>query len=71
VACSACRAERYVMVGDLVTRLGSEQRLVTLVPPLRCREENCRRPPSSVVLRSKFPAAMGGPAMVEVHLIGR
>lgn len=35
------------------------------------REGDCRRPPSSVVLRSKFPAAMGGLAMVEVQLIGR
>ncbi len=71
VACDACRAERAVMVRDLVARFGAEQRLVFLIPRLRCRVPACRRPPTQVRLRSKFPAAMGGPAMVEVVLKGK
>ena len=35
--------------------------LVMLVPRLRCRVETCRRPPSRVVLRNRYPAALGGP----------
>ncbi len=68
VECAACRAERYVMIRDLIARFGSEQRLVFLVTQLRCKAMTCRRPPSQVRLRSKFPAAMGGPAMVEVTI---
>ena len=47
-SCGPCRADR----------LGSERTLVVLVPRLRC--ETCRRQPSNVVLRNKYPAQMGG-----------
>ena len=71
VACDHCRAERAVMVRDLIARLGSEQRLVFLVPRLRCKEPRCRRPPSLVRLRNRFPAQMGGPnPLVEVVVRG-
>lgn len=68
VSCGACRADRVVHVRDLVAQYGSEQRLVMLMPRLRCREAFCRRPPSHILLRSRFPASMGGPAMVEIVL---
>ena len=71
VACDSCRTERAVMLKDLVARFGSEQRLIFLVTRLRCKEPSCKRPPSMVRLRSKYPAQMGGPAMVEVTLHGR
>ena len=69
VACDHCRAERAVMVRDLVARFGSEQRLVFLVTRLRCKEPRCRRPPDRIRLRSKFPA-LPGPETVEVWLKG-
>ena len=69
VACDHCRAERAVMVRDLVARFGPEQRLVFLVQRLRCKEPRCRRPPDRVRLRSKFPA-LPGPDVVEVWLKG-
>lgn len=66
VSCSACRIERVLLVFDLVKRFGPERTLVVLVPRLRCGQPTCRRPPSSVILRNKYPAAMGGPGFVEV-----
>ena len=65
-SCGPCRADRLVMVGDLVARYGSERTLVVLVPRLRCG--TCRRPPSDVVLRNKYPAQMGGSGFVQVIL---
>jgi hypothetical protein len=57
-SCGACRADRIVLVRELIARYGSEQRLVMLVPKLRCGQ--CRRPPSGVILRNRNPPAMGG-----------
>ena len=65
VACDACRADRILAVRNLVELVGPDQKLVTLVPRLRCREAACRRPPSQVRLRSKFPIHPG-PEMIEV-----
>ncbi len=70
VTCDACRADRIVMVGELVARHGSERTLAMLVPRLRCREAACRRPPAGVVPRNRYPAQMGGPGFVEVMLKG-
>ena len=70
VACDHCRAERAVMVRDLVSRFGAEQRLVMLVPKLRCKEPQCRRPPDRIRLRSRFPV-QPGPALVEVWVKGQ
>ncbi len=69
-ACDNCRTERAVMVRDLVARFGSEQRLAFLVTRLRCKEPRCRRPPSQVRLRSRFPAQAGGGPMIEVVMKG-
>ena len=68
-SCGACRADRYIMVSELVGRSGPDATLVMLLPRLRCREAGCRQPPGAVVLRSKLTAATGGPAMVSVELI--
>ncbi len=65
-SCGACRADRIVFVRELVARYGSEQRLVILVPKSRCGQ--CRRPPSNVILRNRYPAATGGPGLVEVAI---
>ena len=65
-SCGACRADRIVMVSDLVARYGAERTLVVLVPRLRCG--TCRRPPTDVVLRNKYPAQMGGSGFVQVVL---
>ena len=65
-SCGACRADRIMLMSELVARFGSEQRLVVLVPKLRCAD--CRRPPSALVLRNRYPAAVGGPGLVEVVL---
>ena len=65
-SCGACRADRILMVSDLVARYGAERTLVMLVPRLRCG--TCRRPPSDVVLRNKYPAQMGGSGFVQVIL---
>ena len=54
VACDHCRAERAVMVRDLVARFGSEQRLVFLVTRLRCKEPRRCRPPDRVRLRASI-----------------
>ena len=54
---------------NLVSRCGEAPTLVTLVPRLRCGVETCRRPPSRVVLRNRYPATMGGPGYVEVALV--
>ena len=67
-SCGACRADRIVFVQELVASFGSEKTLAVLVPKLRCRQ--CRRPPSSVILRSRYPAAIGGPGLVEFVLAG-
>ena len=67
-ACGPCRSERIIMVFDLVKRFGIDARLVALVPKLRCRQEGCRRAPSHLVLRNRYPAQAGGPGLVEVVL---
>jgi hypothetical protein len=70
VTCESCRAERIVPLRDLITAYGPERTLVMLVPRLRCRIPACRRPPSLVRLRSRFPAHPG-PPIVDVVLAGR
>jgi hypothetical protein len=56
------------MVRDLVTRFGPDQRLAFLVNRLVCKQ-GCRRAPSRIILRSRFPADPG-PPMIEVVLKG-
>ena len=68
-SCSVCRADRVLFVRELVERFGQEATLVMLAPRLRCGVETCRRPPSRVALRNRYPAAMGGPGFVEVVLL--
>ena len=68
-SCGACRADRLMMLGELVARYGSARTLVVLVPRLRCR--TCRRPPTDVVLRNKYPAQMGGGFVQVVLRSGR
>ncbi len=70
VTCAACRAERILPVSDLLAAYGAQRTLVMLVPRLRCRVAACRRPPSLVRLRSRFPAHPG-PPIVDVVLTGR
>ena len=67
-SCSGCRADRVVFVRDLVERFGEDATLVMLVLRLRCRVETCRRPPVRVMLRNRYPAAIGGPGFVELVL---
>ncbi len=69
-SCSACRADRVLMIRNLVERFGPDRTLVMLVPRLRCSVETCRRKPSHLVLRNRYPAAMGGPGYVEVVVFG-
>ncbi len=59
-SCTPCRAERVLFVRELVERFGEAATLVMLVSRLRCHVETCRRPPARVVLRNRYPAAMGG-----------
>jgi hypothetical protein len=65
VSCAACRAERILPVRSLAERYGGDRTLVVLLPRLRCGVASCRRPPSLVRLRSRFPAHPG-PPLVEV-----
>ena len=69
-SCAACRADRVVLVRDLVERFGQAPSLAVLVPRLRCGVETCRRPPSHVVLRNRYPAQVGGAGYVDLALAG-
>ncbi len=66
-SCGACRQDRLVHVGELVDRCGPERTLLSLMPRLRCSA--CRRAPSRVMLRNRYPAALGGAGFVEVALV--
>ena len=68
VSCAACRAERIVPVGKLIDVGGPDTTLLKLVPRLRCSAPACRRPPSRIRLRSKFPP-QPGPDVIEVVLL--
>ena len=68
-SCSGCRADRVLLVRELVERFGEAPTLVMLVPRLRCRVETCRRPPVRVMLRNREPAPAGGAGFVEVALV--
>lgn len=68
VKCTACRADRVVAIDDLISRLGPGSSLAVLLPRLRCKVAGCRRPPSSVTLRNRFPQKPG-PKLVEAELI--
>jgi hypothetical protein len=70
LTCAACRAERILLIRDLVARHGPDRTLVMLLPRLRCRVATCRRAPACVRLRSRFPAHPG-PPIVDVVLAGR
>ncbi len=67
-SCGACRADRVLFVRELVERFGETPTLVMLVPRLRCAVATCRRAPARVVLRNRYPAAVGGGGFVEVVL---
>ena len=68
VTCEACGHDRYLHIDTLVERFGTEEKLVMLVPRLRCREPTCRQPPSRVRLRNRYPAQMGGGPKFDVLL---
>ncbi len=60
VTCATCRQDRYLHIEALLDRWGPEAKLVMLVPKLRCRVPACRKPPSHVRLRNRYPAQAGG-----------
>ena len=62
------RAQRAVMVRDLVARFSPDRRLALPVHRLAC-EQGCRRAPSGIILRSRFPADRW-PPIVAVLLKG-
>ena len=68
-SCAACRSERVLFMRELVERFGETATLVMLVLRLRCHVETCRRPPSRVVLRNRYPAQVGGAGFVEALLL--
>jgi hypothetical protein len=43
-------------------------RLVALVPRLRCKMARCRQPPDTVRLRTRFPAQAGGGGLIDLVL---
>lgn len=68
VRCAACQADRIVRLDDLIGRFGADATLAVLLPRLRCKAAACRRPPSSVLLRNRFPQKPG-PKLVEAELM--
>ena len=66
--CGACHQDRVVSVRSLVEHYGSEMTLLRLVPRFRCGVPSCRRPPSRLLLRNRFPVH-AGPPLVEVLLV--
>ncbi len=71
VTCAACRAERILPISALADRHGGERTLVMLLPRLRCGQPPCRRPPSLVRLRSRYPAHPGPPIIDVVVMQAR